>query len=83
MYVETFLPTSNWLFRNEALLNMSLAPFYLGIPFIFIALAESLNVLICLASCPLLYLIDMLYTSPTPCFEKGRNKEALGSRKSL
>lgn len=66
MCVETFLPTSNWLFRNEALLNMSLGPFYLGIPFIFTALAESLNVLVCLVSGTLLYLIDRIYTSPPP-----------------
>lgn len=74
--METFLPTSNWLFRNEALLNMSLAPFYLGIPFIFVALAEFLNVLVCLASGPLLYLIDRLYTSlpPPSHFETDRNK---------
>lgn len=75
MCVETFLPPSNWLFRNEALLNMSLAPFYLGIPFIFVTLAESLNVLVCLVSGPLLYLIDRLYTSPPPILRKtGINK---------
>lgn len=54
---------------------MSLAPFYLGIPFIFVALAETPNVLVSLASGPLLYLIDRLYASPPPHLRKaGINK---------
>lgn len=66
MCMKTFLLRSNWLLRNETLLNMSLAPFYLGIPFIFSALAESQNISVCLASGPLLYLTDRLYTFLLP-----------------